>query len=300
MFAMSLAEPLKPVLLLVALLALGLPQPAHGETAVSGPQRSEEGFLVYTVTSEFLASPNAVEVLLPDKLEAGKPTPVLYILPVNAGTRGQWGSGIREAKQLNIHNQYGLVCVAPAFDSLPWYADHPTDPKIRQESYLLKVVLPLIESRHPVLKEPRGRLLVGFSKSGWGAFSLILRHPDVFGRAAAWDAPLMEQAPKKYGMPGIFGTQDNFDGYRIDRLLPAQAKTFTDGPARLILMGYGNFKDQTEQAHALMLTLGIPHVFENSVNRKHDWHSGWLADAVKLLMADRPSIPVTPQQIPLQ
>jgi len=285
---MTATPPCNRPAVLACVMAALLPCSAPAETTVSGPERSDDGLATYTVTSEFLAGPNKVEVLPPDKMEEGKRYPVLYILPVNPGVRGPWGSGILEAKRLNVHNRYGLVCVSPAFDSLPWYADHPTDPKIRQESYLLKVVLPLVEERHPVLKEPRGRLLVGFSKSGWGAFSLLLRHPDVFGRAAGWDAPLMEQAPKKYGMDAIFGTQDNFDGFRIDYLLRAKAKALKDGPPRLILLGFGNFKDQTEQAHALMRDLGIPHVFENNVRRKHDWHSGWFAGAVRLLMQDEP------------
>ena len=51
---------------------------------------------------------------------------------------------------------------------------------------------------------------IGFSKSGWGAFSLLLRHPEVFGRAAAWDAPLMLEQPNRYGMGAVFGSQENF------------------------------------------------------------------------------------------
>ena len=34
--------------------------------------------------------------------------------------------------------------------------------------------------------DARGRMLVGYSKSGWGAFTLLLRHPGVFSRAAAY------------------------------------------------------------------------------------------------------------------
>ena len=89
--------------------------------------------------------------------------------------------------------------MAPTFSHLPWYADHPTDPDIRQESYLLEVVIPFIEANYPARADRRGRLLLGFSKSGWGAYSLLLRHPDVFGKAAAWDAPLMMSEPGKYG-----------------------------------------------------------------------------------------------------
>ena len=71
---------------------------------------------------------------------------------------------------------------------------------LHQEKYLLEDVLPLVEGSYPVETGPDGRLLVGFSKSGWGAWSLLLRHPGVFGKAAAWDAPLMQDAPDRFGM----------------------------------------------------------------------------------------------------
>ena len=262
---------------------------ALAETKVEGPT-ARGGILTYTVTSEYLKGPNAIEVLLPDRLEAGERRPVLTILPVERGTGGRWGSGIGEAKRTGVHNTFGLICVAPAFDSTPWYADHPTDPTLRHESYLLKVVLPLIEARYGVLKAPEGRLLVGFSKSGWGAFSLLLRHPGIFGRAAAWDAPMMEQTPTKYGMAECFGTQANFERYRISHLVEKRAALLKQGPARLALLGYGNFRDQTEAMHRKMVALGIPHVYDNTTRRRHHWESGWFAGAVRRLM----ELPGTP------
>ena len=273
-------------LLGIAMLAAAASGATAGaaEPAVEGPT-ARDGILTYTVTSEYLKGPNAVEVLLPEPLETGKRYPVLTILPVERGTGDRWGSGIREARRTNVHNSCGLICVAPAFDSTPWYADHPTDPTVRHESYLLKVVLPLVEGRHPVLARPQGRLLIGFSKSGWGAFSLLLRHPDVFGRAAAWDAPMMEQAPRKYGMEGNFGTQENFERYKITALVERRADRLKRGPARLVLMGYGNFRRQTEAMHRKMLALGIPHVYDNATERRHHWASGWFAGAVRRMMA---------------
>ena len=109
-----------------------------------------------------------------------------------------------------------IIFVFPTFSDLPWYADHPTNPAIRQEMYFMKVVVPFVEASYPASDE---RLLLGFSKSGWGAWALLLRHPDVFRRAAAWDAPLMMEQVGKYGTSGIFGTQKNFEQYRPADLL---------------------------------------------------------------------------------
>ena len=48
------------------------------------------------------------------------------------------------------------------------------------------------------------------------------RHPDLFGKAAAWDAPLMMDRPGRYGSGDVFGTPENFEAYRVARLLEAR------------------------------------------------------------------------------
>src|SRR5262249_30394543 len=149
--------------------------------------------------------------------------PVVYVLPVEARDGRRYGDGLAEVRRQDLHNRYGAIFVAPTFSHLPWYADHPTDREIRQESYFLKVVVPSVESRYPARTDLGGRLLLGFSKSGWGAFSLLLRHPDAFGRAAAWDAPLVMDRMGRYGSGDIFGTPENFEAYRLTNLLKDRA-----------------------------------------------------------------------------
>lgn len=117
-------------------------------------------------------------------------------------------------KKLDLHNKHGLICVMPTFARLPWYIDHPTNPKIAQESYFLKAVVAFVEKTSPALTKLDGRLLLGFSKSGWGAFTL-LRHPEVFGKAATWNSPLMMDTPGKYDSGELFGSRDNFTKYQV-------------------------------------------------------------------------------------
>jgi S-formylglutathione hydrolase FrmB len=253
---------------------------------ISEAKPAEDGILVHAVDSPYQAGQTEIRVLLPDKAEKGSRYPVVYVLPVKADNENQYGSGLLEIKQHDLHNKYQAVFVVPTFSHLPWYADHPTDPRIRQETYLLKVVVPFVDKTYPVLAQCEGRLLLGFSKSGWGAFSLLLRHPDLFGKAAAWDAPLMKDQPNQYGMGEIFATQENFEKYQIAKLLEQHAADL-QGTKRLVLTGYGNFRQHHQQAHDLMAKLGIAHDYRDGPARKHDWHSGWVEEAVELLFQDR-------------
>lgn len=252
---------------------------------VSEAVKDENGILVHAVRSEFEEGEVKIRVLLPDR--PGKGQAVLYVLPVEARDERRWGDGLLEVKRHDLHNRHGLVVVAPTFSHLPWYADHPTDPALRQESHFLKVVLPFVEKTYPVRAERDGRLLLGFSKSGCGAWSLLLRHPDLFGRAAAWDSPLWMERHTPYGAGPIFGTQENFERYRPAALLRKDAKAVT-GSKRLIHLGYGNFRKDHQAMDALLGELKVPRDFRDGPARKHEWESGWVAEAVELLVAPAP------------
>ncbi len=275
-----------------------------GNATISPGEKSVEGWMTHRVESEFQAQPTEIRVLLPDKLDPAKRHPVLYVLPVEAGRESKYGDGLAEVKRCDLHNKHGLICVAPTFAHLPWYADHSTDKTIRQETYFVKVVVPFIDRTyqhrrmdapsvrsqadsdgrgvHPTHDEKESRWLLGFSKSGWGAWSLLARHPDLFGKAAAWDAPLDMPRFDLYGAGAIFGTQEHYETYRV---LPVLAKSpaFASPPSRLVLTGYDNFRSQHETAHRLLDAAKIPHVYRDGPKLKHIWNSGWVEEAVELL-----------------
>ena len=271
------------------LLILSTCVTVDSQSQISDAVTDEHGFRVHRVTSEFQSGETLIRVLVPDKLNDNERLKVLYLLPVEANTEQRYGDGLIEAKKLDLANKHRLICVAPTFSHLPWYADHPTDKTIRQESYFLNVVVPAIEQRYPALAERDGRLLVGFSKSGYGVWSLLLRHPDQFAKAAAWDAPLMKTAPDQFGMGPIYGTPENFASYQIDQLLRDRAaelrpKADEKTTIRLIHLGYGNFRDHHQRAEALLNELQIPHTYADGPKLEHTWHSGWLEEAVKCLI----------------
>lgn len=272
------------VLSVILILPFGVaqePPPKISEATID-----KEGFLVHVVQSPYQATQTEIRVLLPERLEQGKQYPVVYVLPVEAGNENRYGDGLLEVKRHGLHNKHRAIFVAPTFSHLPWYADHPGDPSIRQEAHFLKVVVLFVEKRYPAQANAEGRFLLGFSKSGWGALSLLLRHPQVFGKAISWDAPLMKNNPDQFGMEAVFGTQKNFEKYKITTLLEQRAAQLR-GEIRLILVGYGNFRQHHQQAHELMTKLGIPHDYRDGLKRKHDWHSGWVEEAVALLLNGR-------------
>ncbi|MGO8733616.1 MAG: alpha/beta hydrolase-fold protein [Terriglobia bacterium] len=242
----------------------------------------------YIINSHNQSYDLPLRVLLPDKMEEIDSPRVLYVLPAEPGIGLRWGDGLLEVEQQNLHNRYGLIAVSPSFSDWPWYANHPTNPEIQQETYFIEEIVPFIDGLYP--KASRKRLLVGLSKSGNGAYQLLLRHPELFLAASICDSPIMCNVARQFGMADIYGDQRNFDKYCIPQLLRKQTDLFRGKPPRLALFGYCLFGGPNpmygphiEEAHALMENLGIPHIYEDSICRDHRWDSGWLEAAVAAL-----------------
>ncbi|GMW02133.1 MAG: hypothetical protein AMXMBFR84_32690 [Candidatus Hydrogenedentota bacterium] len=244
---------------------------------VSDPVKGPDGILRYTVMSPYQAAPTVLEVLLPDEPKPEDRFPALYILPVNDGIDGPWGNGVQEARRHNVHNKHRVICVSPEYDFTPWYGDHPTDPALRQEGYLLQVVIPAVEARHPVVAGKDGRLLIGFSKSGFGALTVLLRHLDVIGKAAVWDAPLTSPRilPGEEHMLRVFVTDENYTAYYIPGLIDEHAKVLRANPDRIVLGNNGGMSKDVRAVHEQLDSLSITHAYLEDDRREHDWRSGW-------------------------
>ena len=275
------------ILTVVILLLTQLRCPAEDKNRIeiSAPV-DDGGFRLHTVRSPYQAGTTKVRVLLPDAFDKSQRYRVLYVLPVEALDGRRWGSGLQTIRKAGLHNRHKLICVAPTFSHLPWYADHPSDPMIRQESYLTRVVLPLVEKNYPAIPGRTGRLLVGFRKSGRGAFTRLRRNPEGCAAAAAFDAPLALDKPGPYGSGPIFGSRENFEKYRIESLLKKNAGRLGSSK-RLALLGYFvNFRKQHEKARSWMNSLKIQHHWHKGQEWKHSWESGWLPRAIELIAGD--------------
>lgn len=244
----------------------------------------------HRIVSPFQADSTTIRVLLPDKIIPGESYQVLYVLPVIENDNRRFGDGLLEIMKYGYHNKFKLICVAPEFTSLPWYSDHATKMEQQDESHLLKTVLPFIDDHYPTLNSKEGRLLIGFSKSGWGAFSLLLRHPETFYKAAGWDigiridtGPISEEE-RSERIERIFGSSSNFENYRISSLLKERGKHLGNRERLFYYNNEGRRGPGGVEIHRLMVQLEIPHRYLFEEKRIHRWDSGWIPEAIKFLV----------------
>lgn len=260
--------------------------------------RSEErGTWRHAVESRFQSGSTIVEVLLPEKFEHTKKYRVVYLLPVEPNEEVKFGDALQVVRKFGYHNKHDVIFVLPTFCVSPWYGNHASDAKNRQEDYFIKDVLPLVERTYPTMETAEGRLLLGFSKSGWGALSLILRNPSVFGYAASWDAPLM-MTEKQFGTwrtDEAFGTPESMALYLPSTLLREGSGPFKQ-KARIVVSGlnlFGTFADKkhpyegpshTEAFHSAADSAGVLHIYEPALNADHAWVDAWMRPVTELLL----------------
>lgn len=245
----------------------------------------------HVVEAEYQNGKQEIRVLLPDGYKKDGSYRVLYVLPVEKGFEQRFGYGLGVLKQMNVHNQYSIIIVQMGFEKEPWFGDHATDSKVRQASYVKEFVVPFIEKEYSTLGTLEGRLLFGFSKSGWGAFSLILKYPEYFGYAAAWDAPILF-TEFHFGMKSVYGTSEQLALYRPDLLIPKQKKIFQK-KSRLVLTGeklWGKMiptssnGSHTVQTHALLEKEDVKHYYDDSLKFPHRWDKSWMAPTLSALL----------------
>ena len=240
----------------------------------------------YTVRSERQMFETTIRVLAPDELDAVAQPKVLYLLPSTPELSHRSGDGLDEILHHELHQQHGLVAVAPTFSDWPWMTDLPDRQMFQQVLYFIEDVVAFVDRLYPNLP----RLLVGYSKGGSAALQLLLRYPDLFHAAAAFDSPIMKEQPDQWEMPYFWPNPEYFREFAIPHLLRTKGHALGEAP-RIALFGYGNFGknapnwtyDHLSAGHDLMEELGIPHHYHNHTRREHRWDSGWLPDAVATL-----------------
>jgi S-formylglutathione hydrolase FrmB len=129
-------------------------------------------------------------------------------------------------------------------------------------------------------------LLLGFSKSGWGALSLVFNYPDFFGYAASWDAPLLwdDAGFGQINTDAAYGTLESYRRQHPVESAKRSAAAFRDR-ARVVVLGRQYWGDHNRRYHELLDELQIKHVFRDDLGPPHEWNVGWLGPAVAELAA---------------
>jgi hypothetical protein len=242
-------------------------------TAVIGPPAHDGRVWTFPVDSALQRGPTLVRLALP---ATGSSRVIVLVLPVQAGLRATYGDGLTEVVRCPIVDTHHMAVAAPTFTDSPWGVDHASDPRLRQETHLVDVVCPLLAH---ILSPDLPRFALGFSKGGFAALNLLLRHPDLVAGASLWDASMLRDRPTPDQLLAVAGTPDQVARYHVPTMLRTAAPRLGIG-TRLVLGGYGTLRADQQAAHRLLRETGVDHRYYDGPPRAHRWDTGWVPRAL--------------------
>jgi hypothetical protein len=224
--------------------------------------------------------PHTLRVLRPTNPAAGVAHNFVYTLPVEVQGGTTYGDGLDTLRALNAANQYNLTIIEPSFGAPPWYANNPTDSNLQYETFMASDLQPWVKANLATTAIEQHWLL-GFSKSGLGAIDLLLKHPDLFTLAAAWDFPADMSTYNAYDAAQNYGSDANFQAnYRLSGTFVDAYKTPFLTQNRIWIDGYADFRVDVEDFDTLLTSHGMLHTTAPEVQRTHLWSSGWVPSAL--------------------
>jgi hypothetical protein len=286
--------------IVVPLLCVWLALPAYARALgliVENPRMDSSGVTWYDATSSYNGPGSTMlRVLPPTNPASGMPHRFIYVLPVivDVDLQNLFGDGLEELLALNVHNDYNAHIIAPSFQAEPWYADHASNPDRQYESFMAFDLAPWVQANLSITGQEE-HWLIGFSKSGFGAVTLLFRNPTVFAAAAAWDFPADQPDTDAWGMLDNYGTDANFQAnYRLtDAWIAAYKGPFQTAMRLWLSYDYGTyggsptFLDEVLAFAGLLQANGVQFLQTGGETRVHSWTSGWLPEAVAGLQAMR-------------
>ncbi len=203
---------------------------------------------------------------------------VVFLLHGLTGHYSNWTDKTEIAK---FAMAYDFIIVTPEGDD-GWYTDSSSVPKDKYESYIVRELVPEIDSAFRTIAKRENRFIAGLSMGGYGALKFGLKYPDMFAtvgsfsgalRATFWDDKNTGKWLSKSIM-SVFGaveseTRKSNDIYRLASEVPAEKIKALP----FIYLDCGTEDFLIENSHDFAKVLRdkkIPHEFRE-LPGKHDW-----------------------------
>lgn len=141
--------------------------------------------------SRLVGAPLPYNVILPAdyKSDAAKQKryPVIYLLHGLSGSADNW---VSDRAHLADHAaRYPFIVVVPEGRNA-WYTDSATIPNEKFESYIVKELIPDVDTRFRTNASREGRAVAGLSMGGYGSLKFGLKYPSIFAFAGSLSGAL--------------------------------------------------------------------------------------------------------------
>lgn len=185
-----------------------LPAPATPLTLVSDVALSER-LHELTVMSPALEGETKLRLLLPTNYDAKASTryPVLFLMHGCCNFDAGFSNWSRNTDLVEFTKDLPVLIVMPEGGNggnyCDWYNNGMGGPP-RWETYHMQELAPWVEQNYQVRRDRMGRMLMGMSMGGFGAFHYAAKYPQRFGSASAF-SPAIDTNVELYEPVGTAG-----------------------------------------------------------------------------------------------
>ena len=140
-------------------------------------------------------------------------------------------------------------------------------------------------------------LLVGFSKSGLGAWNIARTIPDIVVGTIIFDAPVAREERPGWGTAAFYESdaswRQDLPIRGVESFRAAAPETHT-----LALISGEAFHEEMRALSRAATRAGVRHVFLPRPNLKHHWRSGWIEEGLSALFGQDGQGPSESQEKP--
>lgn len=214
-----------------------------------------------SIPSCYMQRNESVNVILPDSYSDTTPLPVVYLLHGYIDNHNAW---LEKGLAAPLADQHNVILVMPDTGYNSWYFDSPLKAESQAESYIIKELIPYIDSHYNTIASRKARAIAGLSMGGHGALYLAIRHQDIFAYAGSLSGGVdLRPFPGNWDIPSHLGSieehPENWEKHSVINLIDQ----LTPGSLDMIIdCGVDDFFYEVNcQLHDKLLKAGIPHDF---------------------------------------
>lgn len=153
------------------------------------------------------------------------------------------------------------------FPAMVWYNKTVRDQAIEQINSLR--LLPVV--------------LVGFSKSGLGAWNIARAIPEDVEATIIFDAPVASEELLRWDAAAYYANQETWLADLPIRNVP-DFKAALPARHRLVLISGEGFHGEMSALSCALTETGVEHAFLSRPYLRHHWNSGWIEEALNILL----------------
>lgn len=172
----------------IAFLVLTLALVVSAQDSLTRDDRVTVWSAEQMLESKLMGRPVPYRIALPATYyeNSARRYPVVYLLHGLMGNYKSWSDKTKLGQYVKAQ---GFIVIMPeGGDS--WYTDSISKASDKYESYLVKELMPEVDSKFRTLADRDNRMIAGLSMGGYGAIKLGLKYPEMFSLVGSFSGAL--------------------------------------------------------------------------------------------------------------